>query len=117
VQLGGVDVSAGVYERGGGACSRVMMVPSDAAGCPSIGSVWAMSNTDRIGNRGEQRVVSTPVSVSVSVIFWSEQGWLAGDPLVRLRARHAPLDTTKALSRDRVAEILSLDAPLRDRVL
>ncbi|WP_051162380.1 tyrosine-type recombinase/integrase [Nocardia brevicatena] len=49
--------------------------------------------------------------------YWREQGWLAGDPLARLRARPAPPDTSKALSRDRVAEILGSDAPLRERVL
>lgn len=49
--------------------------------------------------------------------YWREQGWLTGDPLVRLRARPAPPDTSKALSRDRVTQILGSDAPLRERVL
>ncbi len=49
--------------------------------------------------------------------YWREQDWLTGDPLVRLRARPAPPDTSKALSRDRVTEILGADAPLRERVL
>jgi integrase len=50
--------------------------------------------------------------------YWRKQeGWLIGDPLVRLRAKPAPPDTSKALSRDRVAEILGSDAALRDRVL
>ncbi|MCX4099246.1 tyrosine-type recombinase/integrase [Nocardia sp. alder85J] len=50
--------------------------------------------------------------------YWRNQdGWLAGDPLVRLRAKPAPADTSKALSRDRVVEILGSDAALRDRVL
>lgn len=49
--------------------------------------------------------------------YWREQEWLVGDPLVRLRARSAPPDTSKALSRDRVAEILGSDAPLRERAL
>ncbi|MEV6323963.1 site-specific integrase [Nocardia sp. NPDC051787] len=49
--------------------------------------------------------------------YWREQGWLTGDPLVRLRARPAPPDTSRALRRDRVAEILGSDAPLRERVL
>ena len=44
-------------------------------------------------------------------------GWLAGDPLVRLRARPAPPDTSRALSRARVTDILGSDAPLRERVL
>lgn len=49
--------------------------------------------------------------------YWRAQGWLAGDPLVRLRTRPAPGDTSKALSRDRIAQILGSDAPLRERVL
>ncbi|MFI7523999.1 tyrosine-type recombinase/integrase [Nocardia salmonicida] len=46
----------------------------------------------------------------------SNNGW-PGDPLIRLRARPAPPDTSKALSRGRVARILGSDAPLRERVL
>jgi integrase len=49
--------------------------------------------------------------------YWREQGWLAGDPLVRLRAKPAPPDTSRALSKQRVADILGSDAPLRERVL
>ena len=49
--------------------------------------------------------------------YWRDQGWLTGDPLVRLRARPAPPDTSKALSTQRVADILGSDAPLRERVL
>lgn len=36
---------------------------------------------------------------------------------MRLRARPAPPDTSRALSRGRVTEILGSDAPLRERVL
>ncbi|KXF55418.1 hypothetical protein AXA44_37825 [Rhodococcus sp. SC4] len=49
--------------------------------------------------------------------YWRAQEWLTGDPLVRLRSRPAPPDTSKALSRQRVADILGSDAPLRERVL
>lgn len=49
--------------------------------------------------------------------YWREQGWLTGDPLVRLRARPAPPDTSKALSKQRVADILGSVAPLREREL
>ncbi|MEU2032625.1 tyrosine-type recombinase/integrase [Nocardia amamiensis] len=49
--------------------------------------------------------------------YWREQGWLVGDPLVRLRSRPAPPDHSRALSRDRITEILGSQAPLRDRVL
>lgn len=56
-------------------------------------------------------------AIAAACAYWREQGWLVGDPLVRLRARPAPPDTSKALTRDRVAEILRSDAPLRERVL
>ncbi|MGQ4601379.1 tyrosine-type recombinase/integrase [Nocardia sp. R6R-6] len=49
--------------------------------------------------------------------YWREQGWLVGNPLVRLRARPAPPDSSKALSRERVTQILGSQAPPRERVL
>jgi integrase len=49
--------------------------------------------------------------------YWHKQEWLIGDPLVRLRAKPAPPDTSRALSKDRVAEILGSDSSLRQRVL
>jgi integrase len=49
--------------------------------------------------------------------YWRAQEWLAGDPLVRLRAKPAPPDTSKALTKQRVADILGSGAPLRERVL
>ncbi|HEY5149986.1 MAG TPA: hypothetical protein VIJ23_09215 [Mycobacterium sp.] len=49
--------------------------------------------------------------------YWRQQGWLTGDPLVRLRARPAPPDTSRALSKQRVADILGSEASLRERVL
>ncbi|MGS2811043.1 tyrosine-type recombinase/integrase [Nocardia sp. MW-W600-9] len=52
-----------------------------------------------------------------AVVYWREQQWLVGDPLIRLRARPAPGDNSKALSRERVAQILGSDARLRERVL
>lgn len=54
-------------------------------------------------------------ALASACVYWREQGWLSGDPLVRLRARPAPPDTSKALSKDRVAEILGSDAALRER--
>ena len=50
-------------------------------------------------------------------MYWRDQEWLAGDPLVRLRARPAPPDNSKALTRVQVAMVLALDVPLRERVL
>ncbi len=55
-------------------------------------------------------------TAKTSNIRLTAQQWLAVDPLVRLRARPAPPDTSKALSRERVTEVLRSDAPLRERV-
>lgn len=49
--------------------------------------------------------------------YWRRQGWLSGDPLVRLRTRSAPPDTSKALSRAAVAAILGSNAAVRERLL
>jgi integrase/recombinase XerC/integrase/recombinase XerD len=49
--------------------------------------------------------------------WWRKQGWLAGDPLVRLQARPVPPDNSKAMTRGEVAELLDSDVPLRERVL
>lgn len=56
-------------------------------------------------------------ALASACVYWREQGWLVGDPLVRLRAKPAPPDMSRALSKQRVAEILGSDAPLRERVL
>jgi integrase/recombinase XerC/integrase/recombinase XerD len=49
--------------------------------------------------------------------WWREQGWLAGDPLVRLRARPVAPDRSRAMTHGEVAELLASDASLRERVL
>ncbi|MCX0275167.1 site-specific integrase [Nocardia zapadnayensis] len=49
--------------------------------------------------------------------YWSEQGWLAGDPLQRLRPRRVPADRSRALTRVEVITILGLEVDLRERVL
>ncbi|MBH0780378.1 tyrosine-type recombinase/integrase [Nocardia bovistercoris] len=49
--------------------------------------------------------------------YWREQGWLVGDPLVRLRPRSIPADRSRALTRAEIAEILGSSAELRERVL
>ncbi|WP_406276861.1 site-specific integrase [Nocardia sp. NBC_00881] len=56
-------------------------------------------------------------ALSSACVYWREQGWLVGDRLVRLRAKPAPPDTSRALRKQRVADILGSDAPLRERVL
>lgn len=52
-----------------------------------------------------------------AVAYWQEQGWLTGDPTVRLRMRSTPADRDRALSRAQATELLEHKAPLRDRVL
>jgi integrase len=49
--------------------------------------------------------------------WWRKQGWLVGDPLVRVTARPVPPDNSKAMTRGEVAELLASDAPLRERAL
>lgn len=49
--------------------------------------------------------------------YWERQGWLAGDPLVRLRPRPMPADRSRALSVAQTAALLGLTVPLRERVL
>lgn len=63
------------------------------------------------------RLTALTSALTSACAYWREQGWLVGDPLVRLCAKPAPPDTSKALSKQRVADILGSDAPLRERVL
>jgi integrase len=49
--------------------------------------------------------------------YWREQGWLTGDPLVRLRPRPVAADRSKALSTAAVSNLLALQVPLREKVL
>lgn len=72
----------------------------------SLGEVWFGGVT---GDIGRFSAIRTPPRGRVAVGL--------GDPLVRLRARPAPPYASKALSRDRVAQILRSDVPLRERVL
>lgn len=48
--------------------------------------------------------------------YWRDQGWLVGDPLVRLRTRPVPRDRARALTQVQVQAILA-EGTLRDRVL
>jgi integrase/recombinase XerC/integrase/recombinase XerD len=49
--------------------------------------------------------------------YWREQGWLGGDPLVRLVGRSVPRDDSRALTRAQVTTVLGLEVALRERVL
>lgn len=71
----------------------------------------------RVGNKAATTFNVRLAALRSACEYWREQTWLIGDPLVRLRAKPAPPDTSKALTKDRVAEILGSDAPLRERVL
>ena len=69
------------------------------------------------GGRSAKTFNTRLTALASACAYWRAQDWLIGDPLTRLRARPAPPDTSKALDRDRVAQILGSDAPLRERVL
>jgi integrase/recombinase XerC/integrase/recombinase XerD len=45
--------------------------------------------------------------------YWREQGWLAGDPLVRLVGRSVPRDDSRALTRAQVTTVLGLEVEYR----
>jgi integrase/recombinase XerC/integrase/recombinase XerD len=49
--------------------------------------------------------------------YWRMQGWLAGDPLVRLVVRAVAPDDSRALTRAQVGAVLALEVALRERVL
>jgi integrase len=53
-----------------------------------------------------------------AVAYWADQNWTAADPTVRLRRRKVAPDRDRALSRERVEQLLTGDRhPLRDRLL
>jgi integrase/recombinase XerD len=52
-----------------------------------------------------------------SIAWWTEAGWLAGDPTAGWARPKVPVDTTRALTRAQVAAIWKLGVPLRDKAL
>jgi integrase len=72
-------------------------------------SVW--------GNREAKTFNTRLTALGAACSYWRDQGWLTGDPLVRLRTRPIPTDRTRALTRPQIELILTTAAPLRDRVL
>jgi integrase len=55
-------------------------------------------------------------AVSAACAYWRDQQWLTADPVSRLRARPTAPDNSKAMTAAEVAELLGMDAPLRERV-
>lgn len=49
--------------------------------------------------------------------FWRRQGWLDGDPLVRVAARTLTSGEERALTRTQIHSILGLNVPLRESLL
>ncbi|MGH3853753.1 MAG: tyrosine-type recombinase/integrase [Pseudonocardiaceae bacterium] len=72
-------------------------------------SVW--------GNRAAKTFNTRLTALGSACSYWRDQGWLTGDPLVRLRTRPTSTDRARALTTPQVELILAPPAPLRDRVL
>lgn len=72
-------------------------------------SVW--------GQRSAKTFNTRLTALGSACAYWRDQGWLTGDPLVRLRARPIPTDRVRALTRPQIELVLATAAPLRDRVL
>ncbi len=85
----------------------------------------ALLNEDRVGGWftfvwGEKAPSTFNVHLAAlrtACEYWREQQWLIGDPLVRLRARPAAPDNSKALTEPEIAGLLGADVPLREKVL
>lgn len=57
-------------------------------------------------------------ALASATAFWRDQGWLKGDPLVRIRRRPRTPDRTRALDRAEVERLLTRDGTaLRERTL
>ncbi|WP_456094008.1 tyrosine-type recombinase/integrase [Nocardia aurantiaca] len=69
------------------------------------------------GNKSAQTFNVRLAALRSAREYWRKQGWLVGDPLSRLVSRAVPPDHSRALTRDEVAALLGMDAPLRERVL
>jgi hypothetical protein len=56
-----------------------------------LNSVW--------GNREAKTFNTRLTALGAACSYWRDQGWLTGDPLLRLRTRPIPTDRTRALTR------------------
>ncbi|EFC79672.1 hypothetical protein FrEUN1fDRAFT_7209 [Parafrankia sp. EUN1f] len=52
-----------------------------------------------------------------ALAWWHETGWLTSDPTAGWVRPKVVVDTTRALTRDQVAALFRLDAPLREKTL
>lgn len=119
---------------------RVRVLPTPVSGVPNTRATYAagldrlvadfgadtnVAQLDRVagwftfvwGGKAAKTFNIRLTALAAACGYWREQQWLAGDPLVRLRARPATPDISRALRRERITEILGSDAPLRERVL
>lgn len=52
-----------------------------------------------------------------AIAWWQTKGWLTNDPTIGWPRPKPLVDTTRALTRDQIAELLRTDASLRDKTL
>ncbi len=85
----------------------------------------ALLNEDRVGGWftfvwGEKAPSTFNVHLAAlrtACAYWREQGWLTGDPLVRLRVKPTAPDYSKALTEAEITDVLGSDVALREKVL
>jgi integrase/recombinase XerD len=55
--------------------------------------------------------------MKAAIAWWRGRGWLATNPILGIERRPAPPDRTRALSREQIAALFAVTAPLRERTL
>jgi len=69
------------------------------------------------GERAATTFNTRLTALKTACAYWRDQGWLTGDPLVRLRTRPIPANRIRVLTRPQIELILATATPVRDRVL